>query len=251
MRAGLSLLSLLSFLVACASEPPAAPATPAASAAPAAQAAPAEGAKPEINADFRKPDLDVASWVERFEGESREIAAHRDQLAAALMLKPGEAVADIGAGTGLFEEPFAKAVGASGSVYAVDISPAFLEHLRKRAADAGWTQVKVVACDDRSTNLAPASVDAAFLCDTYHHFEHPADTLASLLRAMKPGGRLVVVDFEREPGKSRDWVLDHVRCGKQRVREEIEKAGFRFVGETNVAGLTENYVLGFTVPREK
>jgi ubiquinone/menaquinone biosynthesis C-methylase UbiE len=255
MRAILCVLPWL--LVACASEPkapvaptaPAAPAAPVAAAAPTAPAAPLAGAKPEINADFRKPDMDVASWVQRFEAESREIAAHRDDIAAVLALKPGEAVADIGAGTGLFEEPFTHAVGAKGTVYAVDISPAFLDHLRQRAKDASWTQVQVVACDDRSTKLAPASVDAAFICDTYHHFEHPADTLASLLRAIKPGGRLVVVDFEREPGQSRDWVLDHVRCGKAQVKAEIEQAGFRFTREATVPGLTENYVIEFAAPR--
>jgi FkbM family methyltransferase len=265
LRATCSLLSLLSLLVACASEPPAAASAPVAPPAPIAQpadvaaqapaatppaapAAPADGARPALNADLRNPDMDVASWVERFEGESREIAAHRDAIAAVLALQPGEAVADIGAGTGLFEEPFAKAVGPTGKVFAVDLSPAFLEHLRRRAAEQGLKQVEVVACDDRDTRLPAASVDAAFLCDTYHHFEHPADTLASLLRALRPGGRLVVVDFEREPGKSRDWILDHVRCGKQQVRAEIERAGFRFDGEPRVAGLAENYVLRFIAP---
>jgi predicted methyltransferase len=251
MRAILRVLPWL--LVACTSEPaaPVAPKSPAVPAAPVAapSAAPLEGAKPEINADFRKPDMDVASWVQRFEGESREIAAAREPIAGVLEIKPGETVADIGAGTGLFEEPFVRAVGAKGTVCAVDISPAFLEHLRQRAAEAGWSQVKVVACDDRDTRLPPASVDAAFICDTYHHFEHPAETMASLRRAMKPDGRLVVVDFEREPGKSRDWVLDHVRCGKEQVKAEIEQAGFRFTRELAVPGLTENYVIEFATPR--
>ena len=265
-RATRSLLSLLSFLAGCASEPTAPTTAPVAQPAAVAQAAPvaepapdvhpipvgqtaaADGARPELNSDFREPDLDVASWVERFEGESREVAAHREAIANVLRLQPGEAVADIGAGTGLFEELFARAVGPGGTVYAVDISPAFLEHLRQRAAAAGWTQVKVVACDDRSTGLPPASVDAAFLCDTYHHLEHPAETMASLFRALRPGGRLVVVDFEREPGQSRDWVLEHVRCGKAQVQAEIEAAGFRFVPGWTVKGLRENYVLRFVVP---
>lgn len=263
-----SLLWLLSLLVACESEPPpvAAPASPTEAAAPADAAGPAssepansepassekpaprEGARPAINADFRNPQMDVASWVERFETESREIAAHRDELAALLALKPGEAVADIGAGTGLFEEAFAKAVGPTGKVYAVDLSPAFLDHLRQRVKDAGWTQVEVVACDDRSTNLKPASVDAAFICDTYHHFEHPAETMASLLSALRPGGRLLVVDFERVPGQSRDWVLEHVRCGKKRVRTEIEAAGFRWLRDVTPAVLAENYAMLFEAP---
>jgi len=258
-----SLLWLLSLLVGCASEPPpvAAPVPPAAAAAPAdaAESAspdpatgekpmPPEGARPAINADFRNPEMDVASWVARFEAESREIAAHRDELAALLALKPGEAVADIGAGTGLFEEAFANAVGPNGKVYAVDLSPAFLDHLRQRVKDGGWTQVEVVACDDRSTNLKPTSVDAAFICDTYHHFEHPAESMASLLKALRPGGRLLVVDFERVPGQSRDWVLEHVRCGKKRVRTEIEAAGFRWLRDVTPAALAENYAMLFEAP---
>ena len=213
--------------------------------APIAPSAPAAGARPDLNADFRQPDLDVAPWVQRFEAESREVAARRDDIAASLALRPGQCVADVGAGTGLFEEPFARAVGPSGLVQAVDISPAFLEHIRQRATAAGLAQVKTVLCDDRSTGLQSGSVDVAFVCDTYHHFEHPVDTLASLRAALRPGGRLVVVDLDRLSGVSRAWILEHVRCGRDQVRSEIEAAGFRFVRRVPVAGLVENYVIEF------
>jgi len=206
------------------------------------------GARPELNREFRKPDADVAHYVELFEGESREIAVQRDGIAAALGLRPGQAVADIGAGTGLFEEPLARAVGTQGVVWAVDIAPAFVEHLRQRAAAAGLSQVRPVLCDDRSTGLPQGSVDVAFLCDTYHHLEHPSDTLASLRDALRRGGRLVVVDFEREPGTSRDWVLEHVRAGRAQTVAEIEGAGFRLVRELPVEGLVENYVIEFARP---
>jgi len=206
---------------------------------------PSPGARPEINADFRKPDVDVDRWVGTLESESREIAAQRKAITEALGLRPGQAVADIGAGTGLFEEPFARAVGPTGVVYAVDIAPAFIEHIRERAAAAGLSQVQPVLCDDRSTGLPPGSVDVAFVCDTYHHFENPSDTLASLREALRPGGRLVVVDFERVEGQSRAWVLEHVRCGREQVIAEIEAAGFRYTRTLPVAGLSENYVIEF------
>ncbi|MBM3986235.1 MAG: methyltransferase domain-containing protein [Planctomycetes bacterium] len=208
-------------------------------------AAPIPGAQAELNAEYRRADLDVQPWVERFEGKSREIAACREALVAALAPRPGEAVADVGAGTGLFIEPLARAVGPQGTVFAVDIAPAFLEHIRARAAASGLTQVRTVLCDDRGTGLAPASVDAAFVCDTYHHLEHPSDTLASLHAALRKGGRLLLVDFERAPGVSRDWVLDHVRAGQEQVTAEVEAAGFRLVRQVQVAGLVENYVLEF------
>ena len=96
-----------------------------------------------------------------------------------------------------------------------------------------------------SVSLPPTSVDLIFLCDTYHHFEFPRSTMASIARAMKPGAELVVVDFERVVGKSRPWILGHVRAGKKVFREEIEGAGLTFVEQVEVEGLKENYFLRF------
>jgi predicted methyltransferase len=87
-------------------------------------------------------------------------------------------------------------------------------------------------------------VDLVFVCDTYHHFEYPYRTLATIHRALKPGGRLVVIDFRRIPGKSREWVLGHVRAGQDVVEKEIAEAGFRKVGETKDL-LDENYLVRF------
>ncbi len=99
-----------------------------------------------------------------------------------------------------------------------------------------------------SVALPAASVDLAFVCDTYHHFEYPQSTLESLYAAIRPGGSLVILDFERIPGKSRPWVLEHVRAGKEVFRREIESAGFRFEREVTVEGLKENYVIRFRRP---
>jgi ubiquinone/menaquinone biosynthesis C-methylase UbiE len=206
------------------------------------------GANPAINARFRDPDLDAARWTRTFEGESREIARHKEAIVRALDLGPGDRVADIGAGTGLFLPLMSRAVGPQGMVYAVDISPTFLEHLRRRAAQDKLHNAVVVAGTDRSVELAPGSVDLAFVCDTYHHFEHPAESLASIWRALRPGGRLVVIDFHREPGKSAAWILDHVRANKEVFRAEIEQAGFRFLRELTVPGVKENYLLVFERP---
>jgi len=216
----------------------------------AACTSPAGGASvtPGCNETFLDPELDVDEFVERFEGESREIATSRDALVAALALRPGEDVADVGAGTGLFLEPLHEAVGPDGTLYAVDLSPVFVEHLEQRAREEGLERVQVKQCDERSADLPPASVDAVFVCDTYHHFEYPRSTLASLRAALRPGGRLVVVDFERIPGTSREWLLDHVRAGKDVFRAEIEAAGFLFEEELDVEGLEENYVLRFRRP---
>ena len=202
--------------------------------------------KPGINAQFKNPD--VARFQKTFETESREVYAERKKIAAACGLKPGMTVADVGAGTGLYTRLFAQAVGDGGQVYAVDIAAKFLEHIRKTCRQAGLHNVTPVLCNEDSVDLPPHSVDLAFICDTYHHFEYPQKTLASLRRALKPGGKLIVVDFIRVPGQSSTWILNHVRAGQDVVEKEITAAGFHKTGEVK-GFLKETYMIIFTRPR--
>jgi FkbM family methyltransferase len=152
-------------------------------------------------------------------------------------------VADVGAGTGLFTRIFARAVGPKGTVYAVDIAPRFIEHIEKTCKEKGLKHVRGVVCKADSAELPADSVDLVFICDTYHHFEYPARTMASIHKALREGGRVVVVDFKRIPGVSRDWVLKHVRAGQDVVAREIDAAGFKLVAERKL--LQENYCLVF------
>jgi SAM-dependent methyltransferase len=204
--------------------------------------------RPGVNERFLAKDLDVEDYVEIFEGESREVFVQRERIAEALAVSPGMTVADIGAGTGLFLPDFDRGVGSEGRVFAVEISPKFLEHLRERTEREGLARVEVVEGLEDSVELPAASVDLAFVCDTYHHFEYPQSTLASLYTTIRPGGSLVILDFERIPGESQDWVLGHMRAGKEVFLREIESAGFRFEREVTVEGLKENYVLRFRRP---
>jgi SAM-dependent methyltransferase len=239
-------LSLVVLAAACSR--PVSPKTAAAELPPGPEpttAASSLAVKPGLNDNFLADDLDVDQWVARFGAESREVVAQQGAILEAMGLELGQDVADIGAGTGLYLGPFATAVGSEGKVYAVDISPGFLEHLEGLAAASGWTQVRTVRATATSPELARESVDAIFICDTYHHFEHPMDTLAGLYAALRPGGRLFVVDFIREEGVSSDWILGHVRAGEEVVTAEIEAAGF--TGRTSLeVGLSENYMLQFT-----
>ncbi|MEO0649567.1 MAG: class I SAM-dependent methyltransferase [Planctomycetota bacterium] len=209
----------------------------------AACSTPEVSVRPGINATYLNPELDVAAMVERFELESREIAASRAAIVAAVGLETGDAVADIGAGTGLFLEPFAEAVGTQGKLFAVDIAPPFVEHLAERALDAGYTQVEARLCSEDSVGLPEGSVDVAFICDTYHHFEYPRSTSRSIHRALRPGGELFVIDFERIEGVSREFILGHVRADKQTVIAELESFGFELIEEVEIEGLEENYSL--------
>jgi predicted methyltransferase len=198
--------------------------------------------RPGINKPFEDPD--VAKFVGTFESESREIYARRKDILAACKLRPGMAAADVGAGTGLFTRMFAKEVGPEGKVYAVDIAAKFLDHIRKTCRQAGLNNVETVLCTATSANLPTNSVDLVFICDTYHHFEFPLRTMTSIHRALRPGGQVVLIDFHRVAGKSRPWVLGHVRAGQEVFRKEIETSGFKLVEQRHEM-LGENYILRF------
>ena len=177
--------------------------------------------------------------------ESREVFLARKEVLAACEVQKGMVVADIGAGTGLYTRMFSEAVGPRGWVCALEINGNWLEHIVKRAGQEGQENITAILCAENSVTLPPVSVDVAFVCDTYHHFEYPVETLRSLMKSLKSGGTLVVVDFERVEGKSREWVLGHVRAGKEVFRKEIEDAGFVFVEEVKIPSFEENYFLRF------
>jgi ubiquinone/menaquinone biosynthesis C-methylase UbiE len=198
--------------------------------------------RPGINKDFENPD--VKDFLGKFEVESREVYAQRKEIVEACKIKPGMVVADIGAGTGLFTRMFAKEVGDKGKVYAVDIAPKFIEHIEKTCKEAGIKNVTGVVGTADNVKLPPKSIDLAFICDTYHHFEFPFKTMASIHEALRPGGQVVVIDFHRIEGKSREWVLGHVRAGQEVVLKEIKQSGFKLVGEEKLP-LKENYFVRF------
>ncbi len=203
--------------------------------------------RPGINKQFENPD--VKDFVGKFEGESREVFAKRKQIVAACKLKAGMAVADVGAGTGLFTRLFASEVGDKGQVYAVDIAPKFIKHIEESCDKAGVKNVKGIVCKQISTELPDNSVDRVFICDTYHHFEFPIKTMDSIHRALREGGQLVVVDFHRIPGKTREWLLSHVRANRETVEKEIVSSGFKKVGEETF--LEENYLMRFEKVKAK
>lgn len=202
---------------------------------------------PGINKSFQDPS--VGSFEKRFEKEGREVYDQRQTIIKELGIKPGMTVADIGAGTGLFTRMLAPAVGKEGKVYAVDIAKSFVDHSVKSAKEEGWSNVEGIVCKADDAMLPPGSVDLVFICATYHHFEFPSKTMASILKALRPGGSLVVIDFERIEGKTREWLLKHVRAGKALVTKEIVASGFEL--EKEVPMFKENYFLKFKAADKK
>lgn len=196
---------------------------------------------PGINKPYKSPD--AKKTATSYERENRDVVENRDKIIAACKLKPGLDVADIGAGTGLFARPFAAKVAPGGKVYAVEITKQFLEHIDKTCEEQGIKNVDGVFSTPTSAELPANSVDTAFICDTYHHFEYPYKMLESIYTALRPGGRLIIVDFKKEKGVSPDWVFGHVRADKKTVIEEVVKAGFTFVDEVEMMKL--QYVIRF------
>lgn len=198
--------------------------------------------RPGINKNFQNPD--VKEWIKRFERNGRDVYDKRNEILAACNLKPGMTVADVGAGTGLFTYMFSSAVGPEGHVYAVDIAESFIKGIKTKSKEAGTTNVKCIVCTPEDTKLPSDSVDVVFICDTYHHFEFPHKTMASIHKSLRAGGHVIVIDFQRIEGVSSDWTLNHVRGSKEDFTKEIEEAGFKLVEEKKDL-LRDKYFLRF------
>ena len=193
----------------------------------------------------------VDLWLERLEVGSRELYSAREAVAEAVGLSDGDAVADVGAGTGLYTLLFAEAVGASGRVYAEDIEPLFLDLVNRRAVDLGFDNVTAVLGREDSVTLPSNSMDVVFIADTYHYFDDREAVMRSIFDALKPGGALILVEFDIEAGETKPDYKSHVRFGKAGVISEVEFIGFEFSDEPTVEGLEENYFLRFKKPAEE
>ncbi len=136
-----------------------------------------------------------AAWLER---EEREREERTDLLIKELALQPGMVVADVGAGTGYIARRMATEIGPRGAVFAVDVQPEMIDLLRTSALKAKLPQIKPVLGTAQDVTLAPASIDLAIMVDVYHELEYPRELLASLVRALKPGGRVVFVEYRAE-----------------------------------------------------
>ncbi len=136
-----------------------------------------------------------AAWLER---EEREREERTDLLVRALQLKPGMVVADIGAGTGYLARRMAPAVMPGGRVLAVDVQPQMVRMLQDAVRQSGLTQIEPLLGADDDVKLAAASVDLALMVDVYHELAWPHEVLASIVRALKPGGLLVFVEYRAE-----------------------------------------------------
>lgn len=188
--------------------------------------------------------------IARFEGH----AAHFDRPTRAptelpervldvMALRPDAVVADVGAGTGFFTVRLARRV-PRGQVVAVDIDADMLRTVRTRADSLGLGNVRVVAGSEQDPGLPPASIDAALIVDSYHEFTYPAEMLSGLYQALRPGGRLFLVEYRGEDDTLPVSALHRMTVEQARV--EVESAGFAFVKAHAV--LPQQHLLVFKRP---
>lgn len=155
------------------------------------------------------------------------------ELISKIGIKPGMTVADVGTGAGYMLPYLSAAVGSEGRVLAEDIFDDFLAKARARAAKADLKNVEFIKGSERSPNLPSGAVDAILALDSYHHYDYPQDMLAGFKQALKPDGRLVIVEYYRRPGAmgNGNSALEHIRLDDSGVIKEVEAAGFALVEE--------------------
>jgi precorrin-6B methylase 2 len=182
-----------------------------------------------------------AAWLER---EEREKEERTDLLLRELALKPGMVVADVGAGTGYIARRMATAVGASGAVFAVDVQPEMIEMLKALSSKAKLPQIKPVLGSVKDVKLAASSVDLAIMVDVYHELEFPSEVMSSLIRAMKPGGRVVFVEYRAEDANVPIKALH--KMSEAQVKLEAALVGLRW--ERTASSLPWQHVVIFRKP---
>jgi precorrin-6B methylase 2 len=163
-------------------------------------------------------------WLERTERETEE----QPQLVIdALEIKPGQTIADLGAGSGYYSFRIAPLVGPTGKVLAIDIEPAMLEVIAQRASREHVANVATVRSSARDPNLAPRSVDLLFMVDVYHELEYPYEVMTKVRAALKPGGRVALIEYRAEDPEVLIKPLH--KMSERQVRREMQAAGFKHV----------------------
>ncbi|MSU60109.1 MAG: class I SAM-dependent methyltransferase [Pedosphaera sp.] len=180
----------------------------------------------------------AADWLER---PGREKEERTDLLVPALKLKSGDAVADIGAGTGYYTRRLAKAVGTNGLVFAVEIQQEMLDILTNKLAAEKVFNVRPVLGTITDPKLPRAAVDLILMVDVYHEFDHPFEMAQAMCRALKPGGRMVFVEFR---GEDPDVAIKLVhKMTEAQVRKEMAAQPLEWV-ET-IATLPQQHIIVF------
>ena len=184
----------------------------------------------------------AADWSKTLEAHDRVANLKMDLIVAKLRLKPGQTVADIGAGSGLFEVPLAKAVSPSGKVYAVDIDEGFFPQIKRKADDARVTNVQTVLGKDTDPNLPAKNVDMIFFHDVLHHIQDRARYLKAVAGYLEPGGRVAVVDYEQGQGPHK--ATPELEVSREQLGAWAKEAGLKQTEDVKM--FSDRYFLVFS-----
>lgn len=182
----------------------------------------------------------AAPWLERSEREKEE---RTDLLISSLKLKPGMVVADIGAGSGYLSRRMAKSIAPNGKVVAVDVQPEMITILKVKAREAGITNIDALLGTEQDVRLTPESIDMAIMVDVYHELAFPHEVLASLVRALKPRGQLVFVEYKAEDLNVPIKTLH--KMSEEQIK--LEAARHPLIWEKTVSTLPWQHVVVFRV----
>jgi len=186
---------------------------------------------------------DPKAYIGALEDPSREAYQKPHEVLSALDLKPGEVIADIGAGSGYFTFRLAHHVGNTGHVYAVDVSPDMILHINRRIRELKATNVSSILADADDPLLSDATVNRFFFCNSWHHIEKQKKYLMLMKRMLKPGGQVVMIDFQK-----RDMAFGptvEMKIAREDLIQQMENNGFRLVKEHKF--LPYQYFLVFAV----
>lgn len=185
----------------------------------------------DANARYQTPDgrQAVAATLGAPDRDERQKPA---DLVAAMGLHPGMSVADVGTGIGYMLPFLSRAVGASGKVFAEDLFDDYLAAAKQRVAKEKLPNVTFVKGTDKDPMLPDASVDEVLVLDAYHHFDYPQSMLAAIHKALKPGGKLVIVEYYKTPSAMPNGqAMTHIRLNKPDVIKEIEANHFKLLSQ--------------------
>ena len=192
----------------------------------------------------RRP-ADIHQYLEHLDRAERDTDQQPDKVVEALSLKPGLSVADIGAGSGYFTRRFIRAVTEKGKVYAIDIEPDMLQYAKDTIARMpAPSTVEFILAQPDNPHLPPQSVDLIFLCNVYHHLDHRSAYFGNVQSALKPGGRIAIIDFYHD-ARSGDvgFPRKHL-VPRDTVVAEMADAGFQLTREHEF--LPKQYFLEFS-----
>jgi len=171
----------------------------------------------------------AAAWLDRPEREAEEATS---KLLVSLKLKPGMMVADIGAGSGYFTLPMAKQVGPNGKVLAVEIQREMLNIISAKARKEQIKNITGILGSIKDPRLTPQSVDLILLVDVYHEFDHPFEMTTKMVEALKPGGKLILVEYRGEDDSVPIKTLH--KMTEAQVRKELKPFPIKFVENNGI-----------------